>query len=597
MALTKSHNRMIEDAPINVKDYGAVGDGITDDRAAFIAAFAAAPVGGTVVIPDSTSYYVFNNDNGLTDAVAITHALTVVLDGTVKATYGTNQANPPYIFNVTGNDFTLTGQGTLQGDGTYIVDNTITANVPGLVYLQGDNVVIDGVTFKDPSQAAIKMDDITNVKILNCEFTGGPIAADATAPQHYYILSAGGGYLHIVSGNKFYATAGGCARNAITYGSTSIAKGLTITNNQFTDIHEHCTYLTAVENSVISNNTISYNQASADQKGVALKAGGDHNTITGNTIYGAALGGITAYDASDTVISNNTLYNYGSIGITVTDNVSSTAFNTNIIDSNVLYADTALNLFEGIQYKGDAATTNDCVGGKITNNIISNAGTTAAARAAISVYHANTGKLMIDFDVSGNAIRYPKNIGIYAVALTRSKISQNTIYDPQTANSRAIYISDCTYLRVEGNVARDHQTTTLMDKFINIAGSGNNYIDLINNSCFATTTTPSLGKSGAYNSFGRGNRIDEENSLRGSFTLNNVSSLVINNANIDEPTETTHYTAINITPLNANAATIMGSSKALYVDDTTLKTSFRVATADGTTTAASDAIFAYEIIQ
>ena len=35
MALTKTHNRMIAGAPVNVRDFGAVGDGITDDSAAF----------------------------------------------------------------------------------------------------------------------------------------------------------------------------------------------------------------------------------------------------------------------------------------------------------------------------------------------------------------------------------------------------------------------------------------------------------------------------------------------------------------------------------------------------------------------------------
>ena len=34
MALTKAHNRMIEGAAVNVKDFGAVGDGTTDDTAA-----------------------------------------------------------------------------------------------------------------------------------------------------------------------------------------------------------------------------------------------------------------------------------------------------------------------------------------------------------------------------------------------------------------------------------------------------------------------------------------------------------------------------------------------------------------------------------
>jgi len=68
MALTKIHNRMIENSVFNVKDYGAIGDGITDDRDAINAAFTAMAEagGGTVFFPKAT-YKITNYIGNTTD--------------------------------------------------------------------------------------------------------------------------------------------------------------------------------------------------------------------------------------------------------------------------------------------------------------------------------------------------------------------------------------------------------------------------------------------------------------------------------------------------------------------------------------------------
>lgn len=54
MSLTKVSYSMIKGAPVNVQDYGAVGDGVTDDSAAVQLAVDATPAGGTLVFPIGT---------------------------------------------------------------------------------------------------------------------------------------------------------------------------------------------------------------------------------------------------------------------------------------------------------------------------------------------------------------------------------------------------------------------------------------------------------------------------------------------------------------------------------------------------------------
>jgi hypothetical protein len=62
MSLTKVSYSMITGAPVNVLDYGATGDGVTDDTNAILAAIAAMPVNGAALFFPARTYIV-NSDN------------------------------------------------------------------------------------------------------------------------------------------------------------------------------------------------------------------------------------------------------------------------------------------------------------------------------------------------------------------------------------------------------------------------------------------------------------------------------------------------------------------------------------------------------
>lgn len=70
MSLTKVSYSMITGAPVNVQDFGAKGDGATDDTSAFIAAYAkASSSGGAVYIPGTANYYKLLDEITVPDGV------------------------------------------------------------------------------------------------------------------------------------------------------------------------------------------------------------------------------------------------------------------------------------------------------------------------------------------------------------------------------------------------------------------------------------------------------------------------------------------------------------------------------------------------
>lgn len=76
--------------------------------------------------------------------------------------------------------------------------------------------------------------------------------------------------------------------------------------------------------------------------------------------------------------------------------------------------------------------------------------------------------------------------------------------------------------------------------------------------------------------------------IQGTFTLAAAATTVV------PQKSTTSTSVITLTPMNASAATLMGSSKALYVSARTAGASFTVATASAASAAGTE-IFSYSL--
>lgn len=263
----------------NPLDYGAVGDGSTDDGNALVACFAASK---RVVFPDLT----FRTSRPITpQSGSVTDLGTATIKALARAADGAN--TPLWVGGMivvsAKTNVTIRG-GTLDGNKSTLT----TARINGIDVLNGaDHVLIDGVTCQnmpsDNGSNGLQGDGIymgldggtkpTNVTVTNCTLY-------ANVRQGMSIVA--GQHIKVV-GNHFTGTTGSNPGGGIDVEADSVVADrcadITITGNTFTD----------------------------NNRGVNLDTSAERVTVTGNTFYKNRWYDIAITNAVDCTIADNTI--------------------------------------------------------------------------------------------------------------------------------------------------------------------------------------------------------------------------------------------------------------------------------------------------
>jgi parallel beta-helix repeat protein len=279
---------------INVKAYGAVGNGTTDDSAAVQAAFNAAIPGSVVLFPASATAYIINT------------AINVPISNITVVGYGatlSNTADTQYKkFNVNGPKGFIRFEGLAFAGGYSSMAPVV--NNGTIAITNSSQITVNNCWFYQTNAAGVIIaGDSFDVAVTNCKFFSTYIGV-ITA------VTGGNKPFNINISNNFFRTGLGTTSsvnsgavilsNTAPFGSGA---GIVVSGNEIRSYGKYGVYLnTAVHNSIVSDNFIS-----GTGIGVQVEAS-TGVVVSGNTLRDIVNEGILVQNGSDNVnVSGNVL--------------------------------------------------------------------------------------------------------------------------------------------------------------------------------------------------------------------------------------------------------------------------------------------------
>jgi hypothetical protein len=476
MSLTKVTYSMLVGAPINVKDFGAVGDGVTDDQAAINAAFLAAQNQGygDIYFPPGIYYitqgaclespdaYDRSEDigpfsiSGYGATIKMTSTYTVPvtpINGILK--------NAITVAGVTG--ITISGL-TFQGTGTSLSTATTATRYntadPGH---KGRGIRIQGY------KKAIVQDCIFNGLALSLIINDNDPRLVLPIPANIPITSG----IYTICNNRFFAnwqslsfTFGGNANGTIygNYFEETTTKIVTMygdskTSNQL-----------GGANHVITNNV---------WKNCPSVIVGLHNCVIANNVFDTVIGGIWIDKGSDL---SNTNFNYDINNLIIDNNVFNyTNTWTTTAESDMV---PVTMLLVGINDTFTAGQTNFYRNIKVTNNAVRTDAIASSSSGVIQLSTTNAKSTFENLTIADNDITITSNNGVFMFA------------DPTVADIQFNFSTKITgnnFRRGEGSTSGGAANIEITLQNLNpVAAATTSVLQITGNAYFGSTATNSI---------------------------------------------------------------------------------------------------------